>query len=165
MTQTKKPSTLLARCLRDMKTGQLWLSVADRRKYQERFGELGVDVSQPFTDESTLLSTWWLSLPDDRRVVLYEFCRLRDPSLEPLVTDIEGWPSEDREEYLLLCCEAKLQYLFGTREAIQAWLIDQVREYYNPVEKTIDLGSAGIAELNRTLDDLIEQRRQAAHAG
>lgn len=160
----KKRFNLLRRCLRDMKTGQLWLSLADRHKYGERFGELGVDVSQPFTDETTLLSTWWQSLSDDRRIVLYEFCRLRDPSLEPLVTDTAAWPPEDRDEYLLLCCEAKLQYLFDTPEAIRAWLIDHVREHADPTKKPVDPGSTGIVELNRALDDLIEQKRRAAHA-
>lgn len=164
MTHTKKPSTLLGRCLRDMKTGRLWLSLADRDLYKQRFGELGVDVNQPFTGETELLGTWWHSLSDDRRIVLYEYCRLRDPSLEPLVTDIEGWPLEDREEYLWLRCEAKLQYLFRTREAIQAWLADYAREHCDPVEKTIDLGGEGAAQLNRALDELIDRKRRAAHA-
>lgn len=156
-------STLLARCLRDMKTGQLWLSLADRDLYKERFGELGVDVNQPFTDETKLLSTWWHSLSDNRRIVLYEYCRLHDPSLEPLVTDIDDWPQEDRDEYLWLCCEAKLQYLFRTREAIKAWLTDYAREHFDPVEKTLDVGNDGVARLNRALDELIAQRRRAAH--
>lgn len=154
----KKPLNLLERCLRDVKTGKLWLSAADRRKYQSRFGELGVEVSQPFTGEEALLSAWCQSLSTERGIVLYELARLEDPSLPPLVTDLERWPKAQREKYLLLRIQARLHYLFETKEVIAAWLeAYQCDRYLTPGE-TGEFDGAAIVELDRVLTAMIGEK-------
>jgi hypothetical protein len=154
----KKRRTLLERCLRDVKTGKIWLSAADRCKYQSRFGELGVEVSQPFTGEEALLSTWCQSLSTERGIVLYELVRLTDPSLPLLVTDLERWPKEQREEYLLLRIQAKLHHLFETMEVILAWLDAYQCERYLTPGVADEFDGAAIVELDRVLTEMIKKK-------
>jgi hypothetical protein len=159
--RNRKHLTLLERCLRDVKTGKLWLSAADRRKYQSRFGELGVEVSKPFTGEEALLSAWCQSLSTERGIVLYELARLTDPTLPPLVADLERWPKAQREEYLLLRIQAKLHHLFETKEVILAWLeAYQCDRYLTPGE-TGEFDGAAIVELDRVLTEMIEGKPDA----
>lgn len=160
--RNQKRSNLLDRCLRDVKSGKLWLSATDRRKYQCRFGELGVKVSEPFVSEEALLDTWCQSLPLDRGIVLYELARLTDPSLPPLVTDLDRWPKAQRAEYLLLRIRAKLHHLFETKEAIQAWLTAYLRDRHEPREGRDDFDGAAIADLDRVLTEMIGKRTETA---
>lgn len=164
MTQhrNKKPMTLLDRCLRDVKTGRLWLSAADRQKYQQRFGELGVKVGESFDGEEALLSAWCQSLSPERGIVLYEVARLTDPSLPPLVTDLERWPKEQREEYLLLRIQAKLHHLFETKEVILAWLKTYLDERGAALKGTVEFDGEAIVELDRVLTEIVEKGRKTA---
>jgi hypothetical protein len=159
--RNRKHLTLLDRCLRDVKTGKLWLSAADWRKYQSRFGVLGVEVSQPFTGEEALLSTWCQSLTPERGIVLYELTRLTDSSLPPLVTDLERWPKAQREEYLMLRIQAKLHHLFETQEIILTWLEAYQCECYLKPGETGEFDGAAIVELDRVLTEMIEGKPDA----
>ena len=159
--RNKKRSNLLDRCLRDVKTGKLWLSPTDRRRYQERFGELGVKVSEPFAGEEALLSAWCQSLSPERGIVLYELVRLDDPSLPPLVTDLEHWPKAQREEYLLLRIQAKLHHLFEIREVIDAWLEAYLCDRCVALKGTLEFDGEAIVELDQALTELIEKRPAA----
>ncbi len=159
--RNRKHLTLIERCLRDVKTGKLWLSAADRRKYQSRFGELGVEVSQHFTGEEALLSAWCQSLSPERGIVLYERTRLTDSSLPPLVTDLERWPKAQREEYLLLRIQAKLHHLFEVQEVILAWLeAYQCDRYLTPGE-TGEFDGAAIAAPDRVPPQLLRGKPDA----
>lgn len=164
MTQprNKKRPTLLDRCLRDVKTGRLWLSAADRQKYQSRFGELGVKAGESFDGEEALLSAWCQSLSPERGIVLYEVARLTDPSLPPLVTDLERWPKEQREEYLRLRIQAKLHHLFETKEIILAWLKTYLDDRCVARKGTIEFDGEAIVELDRVLTEMTEQGRETA---
>lgn len=164
MTQqrNKKPMTLLDRCLRDVKTGRLWLSVADRQKYQSRFGELGVKAGESFDGEEAVLSAWCQSLSPERGIVLYEVARLTDPSLPPLVPDLERWPKAQREEYLLLRIQAKLHHLFETKEIILAWLETYLDERGAALKGMVEFDAEAIVELDRVLTEMVEQERKTA---
>ena len=155
-------SNLLDRCLRDVKTGRLWLSAADRKKYQSPFGELGVKVSKPFANEETLLNAWCHSLTPEHGIVLYELARLADPSLPPLVTDLDRWPKAQREEYLLLRIRAKLHHLFEAKEVIRAWLTAYLRNHHEPREGIDDSDGTAIADLDRVLTEMIGKRTGTA---
>jgi len=152
--------TLLDRCLRDVKTGRLWLSAADRQKYQSRFGELGVKAGESFDGEEALLSAWCQSLSPERGIVLYEVARLDDPSLPPLVTDLERWPKEQRQEYLLLRIQAKLHHLFETKEVILAWLKTYLDERCVVLKGTLEFDGESIVELDRVLTEMVEKGRK-----
>ena len=160
--RNKKRPTLLDRCLRDVKTGRLWLSAAARQKYQSRFGELGVKAGESFDGEEAVLSAWCQSLSPERGIVLYEVARLTDPSLPPLVTDLERWPKEQREEYLLLRIQAKLHHLFETREIILAWLETYLNDRV-ALKETAGVDGEAIVDLDRVLTELIEQGKETTN--
>lgn len=153
--RSKKRSNLLDRCLRDVKSGQLWLSATDRRKYQCRFGELGVKVSKPFASEEALLSAWCQSLSPERGIVLYELARLSDPSLPPLVTELDRWPKARREQYLMLRVQARLHHLFETEEAIRAWLDAYLSDRHATLKGTVEFDGQVIVDLDRAIAELI----------
>lgn len=153
--RNQKRSNLLDRCLRDVKSGKLWLSAIDRRKYLYRFGRLGVKVSKPFAGEEALLNAWCQSLSPEHGIVLYELARLADPSLPPLVTDLDRWPKARREQYLMLRIQARLHHLFETEEAIRAWLDAYLSDRHATLKGTVEFDGEVIVDLDRALTELV----------